>query len=133
MRYLNQKGCQLCFSLVETGRSGAVSILGTVAAVAGSLLIIMSSMFFVHISLYNLLLLTFSAFLASVIDSFLGATIQAQYIDSETSKITERRYDTQGGLNSLLRGYRWMDNDLVNFLAILSAPLFYLLFIKILP
>lgn len=121
------------FSRVAKGRSGAVTVLGTVAAFSGSFFIAVSSLLFFHISYYNLLLLTVAAFAASFIDSFLGATIQAQYTDNKTAMITERKYDQQGKPNSLLSGFRWLNNDLVNLLAILCAPLFYLLFIKIHP
>ena len=65
-------------------------------------------------------LITAGGFLGSVIDSLLGATLQAQYRCSLTGRRTERP-STSGTPNVLVRGLRWMTNDMVNFLAILFA------------
>ena len=45
----------------------------------------------------------------------LGATVQAIYL--APSGETERRAARDGAPNRLLRGWRWMNNDLVNLLS----------------
>ena len=69
-----------------------------------------------------------AGFTASIIDSFLGATVQAQYLDTQNNKITEKPLNQSGKNNSLVSGFAFINNDWVNFLSILTAPLFYFLF-----
>ncbi len=56
--------------------------------------------------------------LGSLFDSFLGATVQAIYFCDYCRKETER-YPTHtcGNRTRQLRGWRWLDNDWVNFLS----------------
>jgi len=61
-----------------------------------------------------------SGFAGAVIDSLLGAAIQAQYTCAVTGRYTERPI-TDGKPNILVRGYRWVTNDMVNFLSTVSA------------
>lgn len=61
-----------------------------------------------------------SGFAGSVLDSVLGAAIQAQYTCIVTGRYTERPR-TDGRPNVLVRGFRWVTNDMVNFLSTLSA------------
>jgi uncharacterized membrane protein len=70
----------------------------------------------------SLSLIVAGGFLGSVIDSLLGATLQAQYRCAVTGRTTERP-ESQGVRNLLIRGLSWMTNDMVNFLAILFASL----------
>jgi len=54
----------------------------------------------------------------SLFDSFLGATVQAMYFCDHCVKETERRpTHTCGNSTRRLRGWRWLDNDWVNFLS----------------
>ncbi len=53
----------------------------------------------------------------SLFDSLLGATVQAIYYSSSRQKETEKKIDPDGTPNTLVRGWRWLDNDLVNFLS----------------
>ncbi|MEW6062474.1 MAG: DUF92 domain-containing protein, partial [Bacteroidota bacterium] len=52
--------------------------------------------------------------IGSLIDSLLGATVQAQY-RSEVGTIVERIV-YHGKPTVLVRGFRWIDNDIVNWL-----------------
>lgn len=61
-----------------------------------------------------------SGFAGAVIDSLLGAMIQAQYTCAVTGRYTERTH-TDGKPNILVRGFRWVTNDVVNFLSTVSA------------
>jgi len=104
---------------VERGASGAVSLLGYGAVLAGSSLIALVG------SAFNPAGDT-AVFLAAVIlgglagatfDSILGATVQAIYICPTCQKETERHpHHTCGTETRPLRGWRWLDNDWVNAL-----------------
>lgn len=63
-----------------------------------------------------------SGFTGAVIDSLLGAAIQAQYTCVVTGRYTERPH-TDGKPNMLVRGLRWVTNDVVNFLSTVSASI----------
>ena len=67
----------------------------------------------------------------SLFDSLLGATVQAIYYSTNREKETEKVIDPDGTPNTPLRGWRWLDNDWVNFIssgvgAALAALLAYL-------
>jgi uncharacterized membrane protein len=53
----------------------------------------------------------------SLIDSFLGATVQQIYFCDHCQKDTERRIHKCGHETRPLRGWSWLNNDLVNLLA----------------
>jgi uncharacterized membrane protein len=53
----------------------------------------------------------------SLFDSVLGATVQAMYFSPVRHKETEKRIDPDGTPNQHIRGWGWMDNDMVNFIS----------------
>ena len=53
----------------------------------------------------------------SLFDSLLGATVQAIYFCDRCVKETERVIHRCGTHARHLRGWRWLDNDLVNLLS----------------
>lgn len=55
----------------------------------------------------------------SLMDSALGATMQAMYTCPRCAVETERRYHTCGTATQPLRGLSWLDNDAVNALSTL--------------
>ncbi|NTW56594.1 MAG: DUF92 domain-containing protein [Chlorobiaceae bacterium] len=125
------------FKEVPVGTSGGVSVPGTSGAFIGSLFICASSVL-MNVGWINsfgvvqsLLLIGFSGLLASLVDSFFGATVQAQYFDPIREKVTERTHSVapDGVLveNKLLKGIPFVNNDLVNtFCAISGSALAYL-------
>jgi len=121
------------FKPAEKGRSGAISLIGTLAAFAGSFVIAVLTLFVIQIELHTIILIAFSGLFATFIDSFLGATIQAQFYDEKNMIQTEQEFDAYGKPNNLISGKKWFNNDLVNILAILSAPFFYLLLSFVFP
>jgi uncharacterized protein (TIGR00297 family) len=124
------------FREVPVGTSGGVSVPGTSGAFLGSLFICASSVL-MNVGwvvsfgiLQSLLLIGFSGLLASLVDSFFGATVQAQYFDPIREKVTERTHSVapDGVLveNRLLKGVPFVNNDLVNtFCAISGSALAY--------
>ncbi len=124
---------------VEPGTSGGITLLGTSAAAAGSLLI--GGVMFVGLALgaptmQTLWWLLPAALLGGVggamVDSLLGATVQAIY-RYPNGKETERVVGRDGTPNRFVRGWRWMNNDLVNLgsslVGGLIAVLVYLLLV----
>ena len=60
----------------------------------------------------------------SIVDSLLGATLQALYQCPVCGQRTERAVHHGGGQRGVrLRGVAWIDNDVVNALATLSGAL----------
>lgn len=112
---------------VRVGTSGAVSLGGTLSALAGASII--AIVFFATqillnrpdfprgISLYSLQLfaiIVFSGFLGTFIDSFLGATMQAMYYCTHCKTETEKQLHYCGKPTTAIRGLKWFDNDIVN-------------------
>ena len=100
------------FKEVERGTSGAVSVLGIGVSLIGAYFIaLVWNLLSMHdLNTFNLLIITLSGFAGSLVDSFLGASIQAKYSDEEEKKI----YEEAGEHRILVRGWKWVDNDIVN-------------------
>lgn len=104
----------------EKGTSGAVSPLGTFAAVSGALLIASFSGYLFNLPVYETFLILIAGFLGNVIDTLMGAFFQATYKCKVCSSLTEKK-DHCGRPALLIRGISLMNNDMVNFLSCLGA------------
>ncbi len=113
---------------VEVGTSGGISLWGTAAALAGSLCVAVVALAasvldpalaaFAPRAIASTLVITFAGLAASLFDSLLGATVQAIYFCDVCRKETERHpLHRCGATTRPLRGWPWLDNDGVNFLA----------------
>jgi uncharacterized membrane protein len=109
---------------VEVGSSGGVTWLGTAASLGGATFIGLLGGLAVLILgqgwvAAGVLLLAAVAggMVGSLFDSFLGATVQAIYWCDACQKETERKIHHCSTQTRLLRGWPWLGNDLVNFLA----------------
>ncbi|GAB4486871.1 MAG: DUF92 domain-containing protein [Anaerolineales bacterium] len=109
--------------VVEKGASGGISLIGTLAALAGSALIGVLAVLLAPLTVSPWLAgwVTLAGFSGALFDSFLGATAQAIYFCPACQKETERHpLHACGVPTTLRRGWRWLDNDWVN----LSCALF---------
>jgi len=61
--------------------------------------------------------------MAGLVDSWLGATIQAQYRCNACNKITEKRKHCDSETN-IVSGFSWLNNDGVNAICSLCGFLF---------
>ena len=104
---------------VEKGTSGGISLLGTLASLLGSAIIALPAILLSPIGTLHpntFLLITAAGLSGSLLDSFLGATVQAMYFCPADRKETEKYpLHTCGTETVHIRGWKWLDNDWVNF------------------
>jgi len=104
---------------VEAGASGGVSVLGTLATMAGAGLIGLVGLAFVGMEAWAIFLavVTAAGLGGSLIDSLLGATVQAIYYCPHDQKETEQHPTHRcGNTTKHVRGWKWLNNDLVNLI-----------------
>jgi len=100
---------------VEMGTSGGITPLGTLASLAGSFVVALVGFFLHRMPVNILLLITLAGLAGSLVDSTLGATIQAVYFCPNCEKETERHPTHVCGTETRrIRGIAWLDNDWVN-------------------
>ena len=100
---------------VEKGTSGGVSYFGTFASLLGAAVIALPAAWFAGD--WSLLpLISLAGLAGSLFDSLLGATVQAMYYCPADKKETEKHpLHTCGTETVHIRGWKWLDNDWVNF------------------
>lgn len=116
------------FNKVAPGTSGGITIAGLFGSLIGSIIIALSGIFLmrsVHeLNFYKfLLIITLSGFGGGLLDSVLGATLQAKYKCTVCHKITEKRIHCSSHVTQRISGLQWMNNDTVNFINTLSGIL----------
>ncbi|MBN2030602.1 DUF92 domain-containing protein [bacterium] len=122
---------------VEPGTSGGVTGLGLGSAFLGALIIgiigvlLVPTDYSLSFSPLFFYIIVLGGFLASLVDSLLGATIQAQYRCPICKKITEKQIHCDGKETVLISGYRRLNNDGVNFFCSVCGGLFVWIMIKL--
>lgn len=116
---------------VSKGTSGGVSFAGIIAAIGGSFLIAFLAIIFWPNSIPNpmadtfwnpLIGITLAGLFGSLVDSFLGATVQVIYFCPKCTKDTEHSPEHVCGSKTIyLRGWKWLNNDWVNLICGLSG------------
>jgi len=114
--YGGQPRSILTWKTVPIGTSGGVSLFGTAAGVWGA----------AFIALVVVLLgsaldvgsdVALGGIAGAVLDSLLGATVQARRWCASCQRETERQIHDCGTPTQRRRGLPWLDNDLVNFIS----------------
>ena len=102
------------FKRASTGESGAISLLGIGASLTGGLFI--GGVGFLYFkSFYILLVIAFLGLFGSLVDSFLGATIQGKFKCVVCKKDIEEKVHC-GKSAKLIYGLSFVDNNIVNLL-----------------
>lgn len=119
----------LTLQRVERGTSGAVSLLGLLASLAGASIIAVSvAVLFPIPSFSYLFIIILFGFLGSLVDTLLGATIQARYTCQSCGLLTEKSFHC-GERTVLTKGLSWCNNDMVNWFSILLVTLAAVMFL----
>jgi uncharacterized protein (TIGR00297 family) len=103
---------------VERGTSGGITLTGTLASMGGAALVGIITVSFPPHQDWALRwgIIVLGGLIGSLFDSVLGASVQAIYWCHTCNKETERHpLHTCGSLTDQLRGWKWMNNDVVNF------------------
>lgn len=105
---------------VEAGTSGGVTALGLLSATFGAGAIgLLAALFRSDGRLIPIGLIAGS--IGALCDSVIGATVQGIYYSDARQKETERSIELDGTPNRLLRGYVFINNDVVNFVSTLFS------------
>ena len=111
---------------VPKGLSGGVTVLGMVGAMASSVVIALCwYVSFGGVTVFEAALVGVMGFAGAVVDSYLGAAVQARYYDPETKEISEDD-ERDGRRLELTGGIRWVDNDMVNLMSNTFSAVFAL-------
>lgn len=104
------------FKRAERGESGAVSLLGTLASLAGAGFIAILAVYLFGLSVRTGAIIFISGFMGNVIDTVLGAYFQVSYKCRACGLETEKARHC-GKATVKLKGNSMLDNDMVNFLS----------------
>ncbi|MGR3765022.1 DUF92 domain-containing protein [Rossellomorea sp. NS-SX7] len=118
------------FKRVEKGTSGAVSVVGTAAALAGATFI--SLLFFVIEGSFQwsyFILISAAGFLGNMFDTVAGAYWQEEFTCNVCKSSTESALHC-GSPAVRSKGFAWMNNESVNFLSSLLAGAAVILFLR---
>src|SRR6185436_10311159 len=101
---------------VETGTSGGITALGTAGGVAGAM-ILSGAASWAGVPARVALASAGAGIIGMLTDSALGATVQGRFRCDACGDAGETRTCRNGHAGVWVRGWKWLDNDGVNFLA----------------
>jgi len=119
----------------QPGVSGGVTRTGLLASLGGAFFMAATTFAFIQAAAlvstgqwfwqdwFLLLVLPVAGFAGSVADSFLGATWQRLYHCQRCNVFTEEPIHSCGSQARLVRGWPWMNNEVVNFLASVTGAI----------
>jgi uncharacterized protein (TIGR00297 family) len=119
----------LNFKSVSPGTSGGISLMGTFGALVGAFLIGVVALVGASLNIElsfgtsELVIVTVAGLMASLVDSLLGATVQAQFYCEKCQKNTEKQNHC-GEAAQFNSGLLGVNNDFVNILCAASGILF---------
>jgi uncharacterized protein (TIGR00297 family) len=100
---------------VEMGTSGGITWIGTLAALTGAFIIAITAILFHPAGILPVLIISLSGLAGCMVDSWMGATVQAVYYCQICKKETEKHpTHSCGAPTAQIRGLSWLDNDWVN-------------------
>jgi uncharacterized protein (TIGR00297 family) len=102
----------LTLKSVEPGTSGGISEYGTFGGAFGAAVVALSGYPW-YTELRTTLIVVVGGVAGSLVDSLLGATVQAQFRCEVCGRITERKVHCER-MTELSRGIPWFGNDIVN-------------------
>ncbi len=105
---------------VAIGRSGGITLAGSLATIAGALFVAVVA---ASVNVAPLLVVAAGGVAGALLDSLLGAGLQALRYCPACACECETRRHACGGATQLRRGVSWIENDTVNFAATLCGAL----------
>jgi uncharacterized protein (TIGR00297 family) len=102
---------------VEPGTSGGITWLGSAGGAAGATLVAAAAVLLGLTSLHSAALVAGGGIAGGVVDSVLGATLQARYRCPACGAALEKPRHGCGEPAILMRGVAWLNNDAVNLAA----------------
>lgn len=118
----------LTLQRVNRGTSGAVSLLGLLSTIGGSFAISITAFLAVDsITIVQSLSILLFGSAGSIADTILGATLQAKYHCHVCGIYTEKLIHCNQRTN-LHSGFRWINNDVINFSSIMIAVIISVIF-----
>ncbi len=121
----------ITFKPVEQGVSGGISFIGLLGALSGSSIIALSGFFWIEIlPIVYFSTITAAGLIGSYMDSIIGASIQVQYKCSDCLKIVEIKNHCGRPANHF-KGFKWITNDVVNFMASFTGGLSFIIIFKV--
>lgn len=116
------------FKKVDAGISGGISFIGTLGGILGSIVIVVSGLFFAELALNQIFWILIFAFVGNLVDSLLGAIVQVKYKCLVCGKLTEKRLHCDKD-TSYFKGISFVNNDFVNFASVLFISIDYFIFL----
>ena len=106
----------LTWRAVPAGTSGAISLQGTLAMLAGAAFVAVMTLV-LGWTVQVAACAAAGGVAGAVVDTILGATVQGRRWCEQCARETERLTHDCGTATRPARGVQWMDNDIVNFLS----------------